>query len=596
MNRTIGIVTAILAILLAVGAGYWLGTRSHTGPQDQADASGIPANEGKPERTILYYRNPMGQPDTSPVPKKDSMGMDYIPVYADEADDSGQVRVAPGRLQTLGVRTEAVRREPFERPIDAAGRIEADESRSYIVTAKFDGYIERLYVDTSGQTVRRGQALFEVYSPELVTAQREYAIATAGMAALKDADANTRHGMQSLADASLERLRNWDVSSDQIKTLAQSGEIRRTLTLRSPASGIVTEKNVTQGMRFAPGEVLYRITDLSTVWLIAQVFEHDLSGLEAGSAATVEIDAFPGETFRGSIAYIYPTFDTATRSVPVRVELANPDGRLKPGMFARVKLAGAARAPTLVAPASAVIDSGTERIVLVAMGEGRFEPRTVQTGRRIADRIEILDGVVEGETLVVSANFLIDAESRLKAAVEGFAAADPASPEHDGHHAHETDTIDPSLPRHQADGRVESIDVDQRSIVLTHGPVPSLHWPAMTMPFGLADPDLVRGLAAGQSIRFEFVEAGPGQWIITSITPQNGPSDAGSAPALEHDHGAMDHSTMDHSAMGHEVMDHSAMDHAAMDHGTVDHAAHAPPDVDESHEKTPEHDDPHGHH
>lgn len=534
MNRTIGIVTAILAILLAVGAGYWLGTRSHTGPQDQADASGIPANEGKPERTILYYRNPMGQPDTSPVPKKDSMGMDYIPVYADEADDSGQVRVAPGRLQTLGVRTEAVRREPFERPIDAAGRIEADESRSHIVTAKFDGYIERLLVDTTGQEVRRGQALFEVYSPELVTAQREYAIATAGMAALKDADANTRHGMQSLADASLERLRNWDVSSDQIKTLAQSGQTRRTLTLRAPASGIVTEKNVVQGMRFAPGEVLYQITDLGTVWLIAQVFEHDLSGLETGSAATVEIDAFPGETFRGSIAYIYPTFDTATRSVPVRVELANPDGRLKPGMFARVKLAGAARAPTLVAPASAVIDSGTERIVLVAMGEGRFQPRTVQPGRRIADRIEILDGVAEGEKLVVSANFLIDAESRLKAAVEGFAAADPMQHEHDGHD--ETDAIDPSLPRHQADGRVESIDVAQRSIVLTHGPVASLHWPPMTMPFKLADPILAEGLAPGQSIRFEFVEPGPGEWLITTIEPMQATAPSDPVAPISPDH------------------------------------------------------------
>ena len=533
MNRSIGITAAALVALLAAASGYWFGTRNHTGPQTQAATSGAAAGQGKAERAILYYRNPMGQPDTSPVPKKDSMGMDYIPVYADEADDAGQVRVAPGRLQTLGVRTEAVRREKFEQPIDAAGRIEADESRSHVVTAKFDGYIERLFVDTTGQEVKRGQALFEVYSPELVTAQREYAIAMDGIAALKNADANTRHGMQALADASLERLRNWDVSSDQLKALAQSGETRRTLTLRAPATGIVTEKNVVQGMRFAPGEVLYRITDLSTVWLIAQVFEHDLSGLETGSAATVEIDAFPGEAFSGSVAYVYPTFDTATRSVPVRVVLANPDGRLKPGMFARVKLAGAARAPALVAPASAVIDSGTERIVLVAMGEGRFQPRTVQTGRRIADRIEILDGVAEGEKLVVSANFLIDAESRLKAAVEGFAPAQQDE-EHDAGHG-----PDPALPRHRAEGRVESVDPAKQSVLLSHGPVASLHWPPMTMPFKLADPILAEGLAPGQSIRFEFVEPGPGEWLITTIEPMpaTGPTDpvAPVSPDL-HDH------------------------------------------------------------
>ena len=533
MNRSIGITAAVLTALLAATTGYWFGTRSHTGLQAQAATSGAPAGPAKTERTILYYRNPMGQPDTSPVPKKDSMGMDYIPVYADEADVAGQVRVAPGRLQTLGVRTEAVRLEPLARPIRAVGRIEADESRSHVVTAKFDGYIERLYVDTTGQAVKRGQALFEFYSPELVTAQREYAIATSGITALKHADASTRHGMQTLADASLERLRNWDVSSDQLKALAQSGETRRSLTLRSPATGIVTEKNALSGMRFAPGEVLYRITDLSSVWLIAQVFEEDLAAVETGHTATVEIDAFPGQHFSGDIAYVYPTLDPATRSVPVRIELANPDGRLKPGMFARAELASAERNATLVAPASAVIDSGTERIVLVALGEGRFQPRTVQTGRSTEGLIEILDGVSEGEKLVVSANFLIDSESRLKAALEGFAPAQPDA-EHDAGRV-----LDPTLPRHHAEGRVESLDPANDSVLLAHGPVASLHWPAMTMPFKFADPVLAEGLAPGQSIQFEFVEPGPGEWLITRIEPMHATTSSNPvAPASSdlHDH------------------------------------------------------------
>lgn len=517
MNRNVGITAALLIALLAAATGYWFGTRSHTGPHAHAVSADVTAGSANSERTILYYRNPMGQPDTSPVPKKDSMGMDYIPVYADEADAAGEVRIAPGRLQTLGVRTEAVRRETLAQPIRAVGRIEADESRSHVVTAKFDGYIERLYVDTTGQAVKRGQPLFEVYSPELVTAQREYAIATSGITALMDADASTRHGMQTLADASLERLRNWDVSSDQIKALARSGETRRSVTLRSPATGIVTEKNVVAGMRFAPGEVLYRITDLSSVWLIAQVFEADLARVQTGRSAAVEIDAFPGQHFVGEIAYVYPTLDPATRSVPVRIELANPDGRLKPGMFARAELASAAPTATLIAPASAVIDSGTERIVLVALGEGRFEPRTVQTGRSTEGLIEILDGVSEGEKLVVSANFLIDAESRLKAALEGFAPVQP-----DAQHDTEHDAgrvLDPDLPRHRAEGRVESLDPTKHSVVLTHGPVASLHWPAMTMPFKLADPVMAENLVPGQSIQFEFVEPGPGEWIITRTQP-----------------------------------------------------------------------------
>ncbi len=542
MNTNKLIIAAAIAVsALALAAGY------HWGRQ-QTSASAVEAapSTNTKGRTVLYYRNPMGQPDTSPVPKKDSMGMDYIPVYADEADDAGVVRVASGRMQTLGVRTEAVQRGHLDGVVQASGRIEADESRNHVVNAKFDGWIEHLRVDTTGQTVQRGQVLFEVYSPELLNAQREYAIAARALAKLGEADASTRQGMQAVADASLARLRNWDISAEQLRALVASGEPRRTLALYAPASGVVTSKSAIEGMRINAGEALFTITDLSRVWMMAQVFERDLAQVEVGSEAQVSLDAYGTERFEGRIDYIYPTMDTATRSVPVRIVLDNTDGRLKPGMFARAELATTARAPSLIAPASAVIDNGIERIVLVAQGEGRFAPRPVRVGRRVGDRVEILDGLHEGDAVVVSANFLIDADSRMKAAVAGFTA--PTTADEGTHAAHAQAAIDPTLPRHQAEATVESIDPAKASIVLNHGPVPSLHWPPMTMPFTLSDPALVEGLKVGQSVQFEFVEPGPGQWIIATIHP-------------------LDEVTTEHGADADSGMDHAGMDHSSMESG-----------------------------
>ncbi len=509
------ILTLTLAVLLALVLGYWLGSRKLA---EHAATAPVTSTE----RVPLYYRNPMGQPDTSPVPKKDSMGMDYIPVYADELDDAGLVKVSPGRMQTLGVRTQAVRRQVLEQALQVAGRIDVDERRRQIVTTRFDGYIERLHVDATGQTVQRGQPLFSFYSPELATAQQEYLLARRGLEAADPADAISQRGLQALVEASLARLRNWDISPDQIEALARSGAGPRTWVVRAPQAGIVSEKTAVQGMRFAPGDALYTLTDLSQVWLIAQVFETDLDQLALGQDAQVSVDAFPTETFPGRISYIYPTLDTDTRSVPVRIELANLDGRLKPGLFARASLAPTEQAPVLVVSDTAILDDGNGHTVLVEQGEGRFEPRSVEIGRRAGPQVEIIQGLTEGEQVVVAANFLIDADIRMQAAVAGFASPAGATDHehdhtHDTHDHHASPTLDPALPRHSAEGRVESIDRQQHSLMLTHGPVPSLGWPAMTMPFALAEPDLADGLKPGQAIHFEFVEPGPGRWIITTI-------------------------------------------------------------------------------
>ncbi len=443
MNQGTRSAIGVIALTtLAAGGGYWLGTR---GEHASATATDAPASEGaKPERKLLYYRNPMGLPDTSPVPKKDPMGMDYIPVYegGDEAADNdpaaaGQIRISTEKIQKLGVRTEAASLRTLDKIVRAAGRVEPDERRIYAISLKIEGYVERLYVNVTGQQVRQGQPLFEVYSPELVAAQREYLIALQGAQKMQHADGAARNGMQQLVESSLLHLKHWDLSEEQLQALAHSGEAQRTLIFRSPVSGIVTEKKALQGMRFMPGEALYQVTDLSSVWVIADVFEQDIGLVKAGARARVKINAYPDKVFDGRITYVYPTLNAATRTVPVRVELANPGLLLKPAMFAQIELPVGDPGPVLTVPDSAVIDSGTRRIVLVQVKEGRFEPRVVKLGARSDSYVEVLEGVEDGEQVVVAANFLIDAESNLKAAIGGFGApaghggpaqTDPASP------------------------------------------------------------------------------------------------------------------------------------------------------------------------
>ena len=520
-----------IAVAIAAVIGYWTGqqfTRSSIGNPGAVAAPAPGASAAPVARKLLYYRNPMGLPDTSPVPKKDPMGMDYIAVYegedpASEPGSASQVKISTEKVQKLGVRTEAATMRPLGRTVRASGRVEPDERRVSMIAPKFEGYVERLHVNATGQPVAKGQPLFEVYSPELVSAQREYAIAAQGAQALKEASSDSSAGMRQLADSALARLRNWDLSPDDVATLARSGEAKRTVTLRSPATGIVTEKKAFQGMRFMPGEALYQVTDLSSVWIVADVFEQDVGLVKPGAKATVTLPAYPGQTFSGTITYIYPTLKAETRTVPVRIELANPRQLLKPAMFAQVDVQLGGSAAVLTVPESAVIDSGRRQIVLVQRGEGRFEPRDVRIGSRGDNVVEVLEGLKAGEEVVVAANFLIDAESNLKAAISGLGgqagqagvapAATPAS------------TAPPPATRavkaavgHQGTGSVESVDTRSGILTLKHEPIASLKWPAMTMEFAAANPSLLAGLKPGTPVTFEFVERQPGEWVITRVT------------------------------------------------------------------------------
>ena len=260
-----------------------------------------------------------------------------------------------------------------------------------------------------------------MYSPELVAAQREYLVAREGVAALKDADTGTRTRMQDLAAASLARLRYWQISQEELDRLQRDGRMRDTLALRAPVSGVVMEKMVVAGMRFMPGEPLLKIADLSTLWLIADVFERDLDLVRVGQRATIRVNAFPDRNFEGRVSFVYPTLDAQSRTARVRIELPNPGGLLKPAMYASVEIGAPAHAgKVLTVPTSAVIRSGTREVVLVQVGAGRFEPRAVVLGAQGDDYVQVREGVAEGEQVVVSANFLIDAESNLRAALSSF--------------------------------------------------------------------------------------------------------------------------------------------------------------------------------
>ncbi len=419
-NQVIG--AALLAILL-FAAGYWWGrTTDESGSRAVAASAGgamggdEDAGAGQ-SRRILHYRNPMGHDDTSPVPKKDPMGMDYIPVYADDVPDGPQVRISANRLQTLGVRTEAAAGRTMSRTLRAVGTVEASERSLHTVSPKFEGWITKLIVNTTGATVRRGQPLFEVYSPELIAAQEEYRVAAESLESMGNASPEARATMQALADAGLRRLRNWDIADGDLADLRAGGSASQSLPVRSRADGVVIEMMARAGMRFMPGEPLFQIADLSNVWIVASVFEQDLGFVRPGQAAAVTLAAYPGRTWAGRVSFVYPTVDPGTRTARVRIELPNEDGSLKPDLFGTVDIAAGDTAAAVAIPESAVLDSGTRQVVLVELGGGAFEPREVALGPRGNGYVEVVAGLGAGERVVVNGNFLIDAESNFKAAL-----------------------------------------------------------------------------------------------------------------------------------------------------------------------------------
>lgn len=407
-----------LAMGAALAVGWWSGRASApAAPPEDA----LAAQPG--ERRILYYRNPMGLPDTSPVPKKDSMGMDYLPVYADEATppEPGTVVLAPERIQRLGVRTEPAVYESLPTRLRASATVEMDETRLFAVAPRFEGWIETLHANQTGMALRRGDPLATVYSPELLAARQEYRVADEAARRLAGSDDASAETMRRLRDAARTRLRNWEVSGAGV---ARPGDGDR-LVLSAPRDAVVVERLVVQGERFGPGQTILRLADLSTVWVVAQVPTSALADVAVGDRARFETPSLPGRSFEGAVAFVQPVVDGGSRTLGVRIELPNPDGILRPGLFGDAVLAGRTTTPVVVVDRSAVIDSGTRRVVLVQTAPGRFTPREVRLGSPVGDRVPVLSGLQAGETVVVSANFLIDAESNLRTALGSLSEAGP---------------------------------------------------------------------------------------------------------------------------------------------------------------------------
>jgi Cu(I)/Ag(I) efflux system membrane fusion protein len=375
----------------------------------QAQAANDACKGGKVE----YYRNPMGAPDTSPVPKKDSMGMDYIPVCADDnpadpAPAAGTVKISLDKVQRLGVRSAAVEERALSRTVRAFATLQFDERKQYVVAPKFGGWIEKLLVNATGDPVHRGQTLFEVYSPELNVLQQEYLVA---------------RGVQGRQEVADNRLRNLDYPPAAFDRLRRGEAPPRVIAFPSPASGTVVEKTAIEGARFQPGDVLFRIVDTSTMWVMADVYEQDLAFVKPGDSARITINAWPDRPIAGKIAYIYPSVGAKSRTARLRIEVANPDGLLRADMAATVEIASPI-GKALAVPESAVIDSGLRLVVLVERGQGLYEPRRVELGAHADGYVQVRAGLEPGERVVTSATFLIDAESNLRAALAAFTAGD----------------------------------------------------------------------------------------------------------------------------------------------------------------------------
>jgi len=449
MNKNI-LITAVIALLIGGGIGYLASSGKAAKPADmqQAEArkplfyrnpmnpkitSPVPAQDemgmdyipvyadnGPPkERKPLFYRNPMNPKITSPAPAQDEMGMDYIPVYADAELDAntGTVRIDATVVQNIGVRTTEVKRTTLSRHIRTIGRIAYDEQRVARLHPKYDGWVEKLFVDRTGERVKKGDMLLSIYSPQLVATQEEYLLALNSAAKLKESPfADVRDGAESLLRSSKERLQLLDVPKHQIHQLETERKIMKDVHIHSPFDGIVMNIGAREGERITPETELYMITDLSRVWAIVDLYEDDIPWVRVGDTAKTQVAGIPGRVFTGKVTYIYPYLEAKTRTIKVRLEFNNRDLALKPDMFANVDIQANKRLDAVVVPSEAIVRTGTQEQVFIERAPGQFEPRKVTIGLSANGMTQILGGLEVGELVVSSGQFLLDSESKLNEA------------------------------------------------------------------------------------------------------------------------------------------------------------------------------------
>ena len=407
MKRSNWIVLFLILPWLVVGCGKGKETTAHKGPQEEKKQEAKKADDMDMKSLTMES-----------IQKEGKM----------EEVAPGTVQISPERQQLIGVKFGTVEVRPLEKVIRTVGRVDYDEKRIVTISPKIGGWIEDLYVDFTGRFVSKGEPLLTIYSPELVSTQEEYLLALRAKKDLvKSPFPEVAGSGTSLAESAKRRLKLWDISDDQIKALEESGQVKKTLILHSPFSGFVLEKAAYKGMNVMPGIALYKLADLSVVWLIADIYEYEIPFIRLGQQGTIQFSYIPGETFTGKAIYISPLLDPNTRTAKVRFELPNPHGKLKPEMFANVEMK-IHLGQKLTVPEGAIIDTGLRQLAIVDKGSGYFEPREVKVGAKVENYYEVIKGLKAGERVITSANFLIDSESKLKEALGGMAGM-----EHGGH-------------------------------------------------------------------------------------------------------------------------------------------------------------------
>jgi Cu(I)/Ag(I) efflux system membrane fusion protein/cobalt-zinc-cadmium efflux system membrane fusion protein len=403
----IALVAAIALALIAAGLWWRLSTNSFAAVQQTMAAS----TGGGATQPAMPAMPDGGAPD--PAPQAETQ--------------LGPIQLSPQRMQSIGVQIGQVEHKTVHDEVRFYGNVQANERRLAYVQTRFAGWIRKVYADATGDFVRKGQPLFTIYSPDLVTTEQEYLLAKKSAGELQQSTVQgVAAGASSLLDSARERLLQWEIPPSEIQKLDTTGKVITDLTINSPVSGYVTERNALPNLYVQPETRLYTIADLSEVWVYAQVFQNDAGKIKPGDPAEVTIDAYPGRVFRGRVDYLLPQVDMTTRTLPVRLVLPNPGLKLRPGMYVNVRI-GLPLGPQLVVPASAAFHSGTKNLLFLYRGEGQIEPREVEFGPRVGDNIVVLKGVKAGDQIITSANFLIDSEAQLQAAAGAFVPPPPGA-------------------------------------------------------------------------------------------------------------------------------------------------------------------------
>lgn len=494
MNRhQLAMLAVVAATVLAVG-GFYMGRR--TASHEAAAAPSMTASPAaSSDKKVLYWHDPMVPAQRFDKPGKSPfMDMQLVPVYADEANTAG-VNVSPAVQQNLGLRTATVKRADVSATFDAVGTVQFDERLSTVVQTRVAGYVEQLAVRAPMEQVHKGQALATVFAPDWLAPQNE-------LLALKRAGVS-----DDLVTAARQRMRAMSIPESLIRKSEETGTAQARFTLSAPDSGVIAELGVREGAAVTPGMTLFRIAGLEKVWAVAEVPEAQAAHLVKGQKVKAALEADPTQAFEGELAELLPQVSSSTRTLQARFEVNNKAGKLTPGMLLRLQVAGPTSA-RLVVPAETVIRTGTRTVVIVRQASGSFEPRNVQLGADLGDTVEVAQGLAEGEQVVASGQFLIDSEASLRSAT--------------GHLAAPTRQAAPSTPAPQAapmvhvgQGKVESVGAD--IITISHGPIATLNWPAMTMGFGKPAPTAFSDIHVGDPVRFEFQEGGPTGYQLAKV-------------------------------------------------------------------------------